>query len=260
MNMQPTQYNRVTTFSALAISIALASQHVLADDDYGEEIPFDVASLYFELNDTDGDLGIHGLIDGEPWKQLQIEDPREKNMLKATIQGRLRKQGMTEFFFESAEPTFDELDPSEFFERFPEGWYEVEGVSLEGDELESEVFLSHVIPAPAAGITVSGEDFSDDCDEDVPTVSSPIVISWDPVTSDHPSLGASGSIEVERYQLVVEIEEPETYVYSVELPPGVTELSVPEAFIDLGEEFKYEILVRATNGNQTAVESCFEVE
>ena len=29
-----------------------------------EEIPFDEAELFFELNDTDGDLGIHGKIDG----------------------------------------------------------------------------------------------------------------------------------------------------------------------------------------------------
>ena len=47
---------------------------------------------------------------------------------------------------------------------------------------------------------------------------------------------------------------------SVELPPGVTEIEIPEAFIELGDEFKFEILVREDSGNQTAVESCFEVE
>lgn len=251
-----------TSFSmtTLAISMCLAVQPVSAYEDDDEEMPFDEARLYFELNDTDGDLGIHGLIDGDAWKQLKIEDPNEKNMLEARIKGRLKQQGMTEFFFESAEPSFDELDPSEFFERFPEGSYEIEGETLEGEELESEVYLSHVIPDSASGITISAEDYSDDCDEDVPVVSTPVVIAWDPVTSDHPSLGASGVIEVEMYQLVVEIEEPETYVYSVDLPPDVTELSVPDGFIDLADEFKFEILVKATNGNQTAVESCFEVE
>jgi len=39
------------------------------------EIPFKIATVYFELNNTDGDLGIHALIDGEPWKKLQIEAP-----------------------------------------------------------------------------------------------------------------------------------------------------------------------------------------
>ena len=37
-------------------------------DDNGEEIPFADADLFFELNNTDGDLGIHALIDGEGWK------------------------------------------------------------------------------------------------------------------------------------------------------------------------------------------------
>ena len=49
------------------------------DDDDGGVIPFNVATIYFELNDTDGDLGIHALIDGEPWKILEIEAPNGRN-------------------------------------------------------------------------------------------------------------------------------------------------------------------------------------
>lgn len=49
-------------------------------------------------------------------------------------------------------------------------------------------------------------------------------------------------------------------MFSVDLPPSVTELDVPAGFIELGEEFKLEILVREASGNQTAVESRFEVE
>lgn len=71
------------------------------------EIPFSVANVFLELNDTDGDLGIHALIDGQ------------------------RQQGLTELFFESAEPPFDELPPETFFRRFPEGEYEVEGMALD---------------------------------------------------------------------------------------------------------------------------------
>ncbi len=41
---------------------------VLADDDDSDsddhEVPFEVAEVFFELNNTDGDLGIHALIDG----------------------------------------------------------------------------------------------------------------------------------------------------------------------------------------------------
>ncbi|MEW8382788.1 MAG: hypothetical protein AB2704_13125, partial [Candidatus Thiodiazotropha taylori] len=53
---------------------------VSANGQAGEDIPFDEAELFFELNDTDGDLGIHGKVDGDEWKRLVIEDPYERRM------------------------------------------------------------------------------------------------------------------------------------------------------------------------------------
>ena len=104
---------------AVALIMGSVTPVVWAQD----EIPFDVAKLYFELNDSDGDLGIHGLIDGEPWDWLGIEDPRERLMLDISVEGRLQQQGLTELFFESAEPSFDELSAEDFFRRFPQGWW-----------------------------------------------------------------------------------------------------------------------------------------
>ena len=126
------------------------------DDDDGEEIPFDDANIFFELNNTDGDLGIHALIDGEPWKLLQIEDPSERKKLRVLTRGTMRLQGLTELFFESAEPTFDEVSPEEFFDRFDEGYWEISGITIEGDELESVSYLSHVMAAPPENIRVNG--------------------------------------------------------------------------------------------------------
>ena len=40
----------------------------------------------------------------------------------------------------------------------------------------------------------------------------------------------------------------------------MTEFEVPAGLTDSGDEIKFEILVRETTGNQTAIESCFEVE
>lgn len=242
-----------------ALGLILVSPAAWAEN-HEIEIPFDKANIYFELNDTDGDLGIHSLIDGEPWKKLEIVDPYDREMLNIKVQGRLKRQGLTELFFESAEPGFDELTPDEFFYRFPEGSYEIEGITLEGDELESTAELSHVMPAPAGNILVSGVPAAEDCDVSVPVVSAPVTISWDPVTTSHPELGNAGIIEVVKYQLVVEREEPSLLIYSVDLPPNVTSYPVPESFTDLADEFKYEILVREASGNQTAIESCFEVE
>ena len=261
----------------LAVSlcgIALAAPGLsVADHDDDEEIPFDVAEVFFELNNTDGDLGIHALIDGDPWRRLVIEDPRERKLLNVYVRSRLRRQGLTEFFFESAEPPFDELSPATFFRRFPEGEYDVEGLTLEGEERESEVEITHRMPAPAAP-TVNGAPMARQCDDeepgfDAPTVVGPVVISWPAVASTHPDLGSpmnSPDITIVNYQVVVEADldgpggEEFTTVFSVILPPDVTSMTVPAEFLTQTDEFKYEVLAREESWNQTAVESCFLID
>ncbi len=245
-----------------SLSLAFVTPTVLAEEEE-PELPFEEAHLFFELNHTDGDLGIHGLIDGDEWKRLEIEDPNEVQILDINVLGRLRRQGLTEIFFESAEPSFDELRPAQFFARFPEGVYEIEAVTLEGKELEGKAKLSHVMPAPPRNITISGVPAAKNCDADpLPSISGPVVINWAPVATSHPTVGTPGvSVAVDTYQLVVEREEPKLLVFNVDLPPDVTSFRVPAGFIALGDEFKFEIVVKAKgSGNQTAVESCFEVE
>ncbi|MDQ3563513.1 MAG: hypothetical protein M3436_05025 [Pseudomonadota bacterium] len=220
---------------------------------------FEDAELFFELNDTDGDLGIHSLIDGGPYSRLTIRDPKRHTILKVRPKGRLVRQGLTELFFESAEPSFDELDPADFFRRFPEGAYNIRARSLEGEVLKATVELSHVMAAPADGITVAGSPAAEDCDaEDLPIVSGdPVVIDWEPVTESHPEIGESGDVEIVRYQFFVEQGDVK---FAVDLPPTVTEFLVPSEFIALGGTLKFEIIARTSTGNNTAVESCFLVE
>ena len=279
-------------FLAAAMS---TSTLAIADDD-GEE-PFDEARLFFELNDTDGDLGIHGKIDGDEWKYLEIEDPRDRKMMHVWVRGRLRRQGLTELFFESAEPPFegeDSLDPERFFKRFPEGEYDIEGITLDGEERESEVYLSHVIPAAPDGITVNGATLPEGCDGELPVINPTggVTISWNAVTMSHAAkwagdedkiaLGEDGPIQVRYYEVVVEVDETDFKSTSI-IPPqdGVNSWTLPEDFFGLSEEgeYKIEILVR-TNifdddgelvvvdvdgeeapvpGNKSAVESCFAV-
>lgn len=249
-----------------------------------DEIPFAEAHIFFELNNTDGDLGIHALIDGEPWKRLEIEDPNGRRMLKVKVKGRLRGQGLTEIFFESAEPTFDELPPEQFFRRFPEGTYEIEGITLEGDELESEVELTHVMPAPPVAY-VNNEPVALQCDEEEPGYDATevelnddgsVTISWDPVTESHPDPNGGGAgvqppvlVTIHNYEIVVEVEqeidgEEFTSVFSAVLPPhknpdDLMSITIPSEFIALGDEFKYEVLAREESFNQTAIESCFVI-
>ena len=259
----------VMSSAVLALALACTAPVVWADDD--NEIPFDEAHLFFELNNTDGDLGIHALIDGEAWKRLEIEDPRERKMLDVRVSGRLQRQGLTEIFFESAEPTFDELSPQQFFRRFNEGIYEIEGQTLEGGELESEVLLTHVMPAPPQP-EVNGAVMAQQCDEeepgfDITMTSAPVTIAWPEVTLSHPDADGGGAavqppvpVNIHNYEVVVEVEGDEfTSVMHVVLPPDVTEITIPDEFIAQGEEFKYEVLAREESFNQTAVESCFKL-
>lgn len=231
-----------------------------------QELEFSELRLYFELNDTDGDLGIHGLIDGRAWKSLEIENPKEREILNIWVRDNLRQQGLTEIFFESAEPSFDELPPRKFFRRFPEGTYEVEGMTLNGREMEGEVELSHVMAAPPANITINGTPSAENCDATLPVVGEPITLDWDAVTGSHAEIGTPGeAVTVESYEVIGEIDQgdltPDTLVFSVLLPAGVTSFEFPEDFTGLADgEMKFEIITKLDNGNQTAVESCIEIE
>lgn len=242
--------------ASLLLAVALLTAALASASRVQPVQHFAEAQLYLELNDTDGDLGIHALIDGEPWANLEIEGPGDNELLSVVSRSRLRDQGLTELFFESGEPSFDELDPADFFLRFPEGRYEIEGATLEGGTITGTAVLSHVLPAPPENITISGAPAAESCDDELPTVAAPVVVQWNQVTTSHPEIGGTGAIKVNHYQVVLERTGVKL---SVDLPPTVTEFEVPVGVTSLGKEFKLEILVRAGNGNNTAVETCFRV-
>ncbi|MGB5327950.1 MAG: hypothetical protein WBO58_06985 [Gammaproteobacteria bacterium] len=278
------KYLNLPVLALSAAFVATPTVGLAWDHDDEDEIPFEEGRLFFELNDTDGDLGIHGKIDGDEWKYLEIEDPRDRKMLHVIVRGRLKRQGLTELFFESAEPTFDELDPDKFFRRFPEGEYDIEGVTLDGEERESEVWLSHIIPAapeatadgtsdPEGACTCDPEDLDErDTCPDVPVITAAmaadgVTIAWPAVTMSHAELGTPGvdiTDDVRYYEVVVEIDETDQKATAV-VPPTTTSWEVPPAFLAFGDEIKYEVLVRINNkdevpGNKSAIESCFEIE
>ena len=46
-------------------------------------VEFPEAELFFELNDSDGDLGIHSSIDGPAYTKLKIKDPKKHTILRS---------------------------------------------------------------------------------------------------------------------------------------------------------------------------------
>jgi hypothetical protein len=98
------------------------------------------------------------------------------------------------------------------------------------------------------------------CDNPLTEITRPVVIEWDPVATSHPEIGTPNEdIYVNNYEVAIEIDET-SWVSNTILPPDTASFAVPDEILDLNDEIKFEVLVRGDNWNQTAVESCFELE
>ena len=252
------------TTAIVVVGLVAGSFAFAASPAGNEEAPsYSKSDVFFELNHTDGDLGIHARVDGDGWHRLAIDGPGVGRLLDVDVKGRLKMQGLTELFTESAEPSFDELPPEQFFERFPEGVYTLSGTAIDGKTLSGNARLSHVMPAPPGNLKVSGLSFPKDCDEGpVPMATKPVTITWDPVTKSHPKIGKTGAVKVVNYEMVVARRQPTSLALSVDLPPTADSFQIPPGFIalDSGDGFKFEIVVREASGNQTVFETCFKVK
>jgi hypothetical protein len=235
--------------------VLFTSPTVFAND---HEIEFGAAVVIIEL--TDNDIELQVFADSFDWKRLEIFDPNGRKAFDAGARGRLRSQGgMSEMFFASEpshyledEPEFDEPVKA-FLDRWPPGEYEFEGSTGLGYKVEGEAILSHIMPAlPDILSPVSATD-------DPPLVNpdNPLLIDWDPVTT---RFIGNGPVEIIEYQVILDQVEPErdmawvdgnTRRALINLPPMVTELSVPPEFLLPGTSYEFEILAIEASGNST---------
>ena len=145
--------------------------------------------------------------------------------------------GLSELFFEGAEPPLDEQSLDEFFARFPEGNYILAGETVEGEELMSTATFTHDIPDGPVMISPQ-EDEEVDLDD--------AVIAWEPV------IGPPG-VEVVRYELFVGPAEDLCLNVDLafELPPTVTEVRIPPEFLVAEGGYEFEVLAIEDSGNKT---------
>lgn len=200
------------------------------------------AEIFFEINDTDGDAGIQVFLDGEGWDSMQMSGPNGVEFSVAAEKG-IGQQGITEFFFESAEPSFDVQTLEELLELFPRGRYNFRGTTTEGKVLRGKARLTHRIP-DAPVLLFPTEDDSVDPDD--------AVFTWGEV--DDPPGG-----EIDSYIVVVECEEPGSDM-EVELSSDFTQVTVPPEVLEDQDECKWEVLAVEGSGNKTISESEFGVE
>jgi hypothetical protein len=228
------------------------------DNDNEDELEFEETWFNIEFNFSDQDLGVRGFVDGEPWKEVEIENPKGRTIAEVEAEKSMAKQGFAELFFESGEPTLDEVSIKKFLRRFPEGTYEFEGETIEGDEIEGEADFTHVIPCGPDNLLA--------------TNSIPIVITWEPVTQvvdldstyDNVDCEDSDDLEIVGYRVEVEWEEVLNegtedeeeikHRFGIDLKADQFQVTVPPEFIPPGQDYQFEVLAVEVSGNQTITE------
>lgn len=249
----------------------------LAQGPRGELGEFEEFDPIVEINATDGDVGFHMLLDGDAWRSATVFDPGWRRVVRGKASGGLRKQGITEFFLESAEPLcwHDPEEPdaevvtvADFVRRFRAGTYTAFGWTIDREVIRSAAELTHNLPA-APDIAVDTE-----VDEDGELE---VTINWTPghdlgrCAFDDADIPDPAGVQIVRWEVVVEPDEDAADatglpfgVFSVQLQAHARSVEVPEEFIegwmDAGvTAFKVEVGAREESGNQTFTEVEVEV-
>jgi hypothetical protein len=211
-------------------------------------IPFSQTRIIIETNATAEDAGIQIFLDATGWRSLEITDPNGQKIFDISATGSVGTTGVTELFFESAEPSFQDLPLDQLLVRFPEGDYPFNGETVDGKKLTGKATLKHNIPkgpeiiSPAEGATLNPN--------------SPVVIDWNPVTEPFP--GTNLAVTIVGYQVIVERVKPQPLrVFSVDLPASITQVTVSPEFIQANAEYICEVLAIEASRNQTISECSF---
>ena len=192
---------------------------------------FEDAAVFFEKNTTDDDLGLQVFVDNEAWRQLNLRDPEGREQFNLKAGQELAELGITEFRFESAEPS-----PAEVLALFDEGIYTLRGRTVEGDKLLSMVEVSH--------------DFVDFDEDDISPADGDLV--------DPDNLVVTWEIDgAENVEVIIEDEDEEN-ILSILVAADEGELTIPHEFLEEGAEYKLEVIATGENGNRTIVEINFE--
>lgn len=237
---------RPRTHGLLAALFAAALQLAVPPNLWA--LQYSQAKIIIEVNASAGDGGIQIFLDAEGWNRLEITDPNREVIFSVGATGSVGMTGVTELFFESAEPSFEDLPLEDLLERFPAGTYRFAGTTTDGKQLSGRPVLSHRIPA-APAIASPTEDAALNAD-------APIAIDWNPVTTPYP--GTTLPVVITGYQVIVERVKPTPLQqFSVFVPASVTKVTVPAEFLQTGAEYIFEVLAIEEGGNQTITEGSF---
>jgi hypothetical protein len=219
--------------TVLALSLAVNAGASWAQN----EVEFEVVRVLIEINGTDGDAGFQLELDGDAWRFVDLFDPTGRRIYRVRGFGSVAAQGLTENFFESAEPSCEEVPLDVVLGRFPEGEYEAEGRTIDDVEISGDAILRHALPA----IPVELEA----------TNSASIALNWEWPGADLGECpddeGLADLLTTEAdlfgFQIVVGREVPEPLLeLVVELGPDARTVDLPDGFIEPGATYKWEVI------------------
>jgi hypothetical protein len=194
---------------------------------------FDVASIRFEQNATDGDVEavFEAVGDDDGLASLSITAPDGRKIVEFTSPGK-SAMGIREFHFESPEPT----DVAALKKAFPEGQYAFAGSKSSGEKLQGKSTLSHNLPPTTAFVSPKA---------DARNVSAKnLKITWAPVK------GVAG------YTLELSPSKSSAHI-DVKLPASTTSFAVPDGFLVPGGECQLGIGTVSSAGNVSVIETTF---
>jgi hypothetical protein len=226
-----------------------------------------------EINATDGDAGFHIFGDGDPWRKVEIKNPTGRVIQEIEAEGVLRRQGETEFFKESAEPSCEDQPLAKFLKRFREGTYKFKFTMLTGERQQAEYELTHALPAAPINLAA--------------IVNSSLVIQWMPGTDlgnchddevqaliDEGIIPNPEGVGVDYWEVTVEPDEDllaekglPRRVFTIQVPANQLSVTVPPEYwqpyvTDGVNVFKFEVGGNGLgeNENQTFSERTFTIE
>jgi hypothetical protein len=210
--------------------------------------------MFIEIDGTDEEAGIKGLLGGEPWKRASTFGPDGRLIYQ--FGPRLSDVGSGTVFWESAEPPFAGFPLDKFLDRFPEGEYISSGRTLEGNQLRSTAVLTHNLPA--GPVITSHQN-----DEVVELTGKSMVVTWEEVTDDFrggPLASAIiGYIVTITYETEILGESVDRELTIDVIPPDVFSAEIPADFFEPYTKVQIEVAAREESGNRTSKEVFIDV-
>ena len=115
------RHTRMLTFSLAALVALIVGATSPETWAAKKKLELEISRIYWEYNSSANDLGVHVSLDGEDWRKLKIINPAGRTIFEVEGHGPYRQLGLTELFFEGAEPNLDDFPLENLLARFPEG-------------------------------------------------------------------------------------------------------------------------------------------